>query len=147
MWWVTLDRSATPIKRVAGVVRCLCSDSRISRAVTWPSCARKTVGMPTEHRSWSVAPWYYLQPEFPKSNPFKYTTRCNFQFISAKTNDLSKMETFFASDFKVKRNFSSEDLLRKYPVELKSVRNSNRKIILFLTLHLRFLLGWLRIKL
>lgn len=118
MWSVTLDRSAIPIKRVAGVVRCLCSDSRISRVVTWPSCARKTVGMPTEHRSWSVAPWYYLQAEFPKS--LKISTRHNI-FNLFRT---IYQRWFFASiDFKEKL-FIRRFIKKNYLVELKSVRNS-----------------------
>lgn len=110
-WSVTLDRSAMPIKVVAGVVRCLCSDSRISRAVTWPSCARRTVGMSTEHRSWSVAPWYYLQPEFPKSDPFNYTNNYGIIFNLFRKRFINDENwIFFTSDFKV-RNSEEESIL------------------------------------
>lgn len=125
-WSVTLDRSAMPIKVAAGVVRCLCSDSRISRAVTWPSCARRTVGMSTEHCSWSVAPWYYLQPEFPKSDPFNYT-RHNFQFVSKTIYQRWELNSFY------------ERSILKFEI--------HRRINPFVTLHFRFLLGRLRIKL
>lgn len=128
-WWVTLDRLAIPIKLAVEVVTCLYSDSRISRAATWPSCARRTVGMPTEHRSWTVAPWYYLQPKFPKSNPFKYRlgNTCNFQII-CNFDENGRI-------YQKCKIFSREDLLR--------FKQENHHP----TLHLRFLLGWLRIEL